>query len=269
MRRRRITITVKEEVLHEVDKLVNDMTIRSRSQAIEFLLTKTVEKYKIGGALILAGGRDKLDGRPKCMALVNGKPVLEHVIIHLGAAGVDNIVIYVDWEGDKITGYFKDGKALGVKIRYMVGERPQGRAIPIKMAHDYFDDTFLVYYGDTLCSIDIKDMIRSHKDNASLVTMALTTVSNPGSYGVVKMKGNRITDFEEKPEKIGSHMVSAGIFLIEPSVLRSITNDMASPENDLFPKLAKKNQLFGYLFEGLWLNINDASALRKANNLWG
>lgn len=268
MRRERITITLKKNLVHEADKLINSTTIRSRSQAIEILLTKAVKKYKISGALVLAGGKTKIGKAIKSMALVNDKPVLEHIIKILKDSGIENIVIYTDYESSKITSYFKDGKKFGVSIDYIVMERPVGRAIPIKMASEHFDDTFLVYYGDTLCNLDIEDMIRNHKDSASVVTVALTTVSDPGKYGVVNMKGSHITSFVEKPKKFGSYLVSAGIFLVEPSVPRNITNKMFSLETDLFPKLAKKGQLYGYPFEGIWLNINDSKALRKANKRW-
>ena len=266
--RERVTITINKDVLKKVDKLVDGLTIRSRSQAMEYLLTKMVKGYQIDGALILAGGYDKIGNLPKCMASVRGKPTIEHIINSLKFFGIKKFVIYVDFLGEKIRDHLKDGKNLGVEINYIIGGKPKGRAAPIKLAKDYFDKTFLVYYGDTLSTIDLNDMIRTHKDGKALATIALTTVSNPGKYGVVKMKGNRITEFEEKPEKFGSHLVSAGIFLVEPEVLRFVSSKMSSLENDLFPKLAKKKMLQGYPFEGAYININDKDTLRKANLVW-
>ena len=266
--RDRITITIKGEVLDEVDKMINNLTIRSRSQAIEYLLSKNFEQYKVSNVLILAGGKDTIEGKLKCMVDVNGKPVLERIISMLKSFGVENFVIYVNYKKEEITEYFGDGKKFGINIKYVAGDKPRGRALPLKLAKAYFNKTFLVYYGDTLCKIDINDMMRVHRDNRALATIALTTVSNPKRYGVVKLRGNRIIDFVEKPKESGSHLVSCGVFLIEPELLKYISKNMYSLETDLFPKLSKKNLLLGYPYEGLWLNINDKHTLSQARNLW-
>ena len=271
--RNRITITLRDDIVKEVDKLINNLTIRSRSQAIEYLLSKSISNYKIDSALILAGGyNDGFKRSPvhKSMQLVNGKPLLENIVLLLKKIGIKRFVFSCDYMADQIRNYFSDGKKWDVEITYEVSEKPEGRASAIKLAKNHFDKTFLVWYGDTLCKFDLNDMIRSHNDNKALATIALTTVSNPLNYGVVKMCGNRITDFVEKPSKkvAESFLVSAGIFLAEPELFKYISSGMKSLESDLFPKLAKKNLLIGNPFEGVWLNVNDKDDLQKANNLW-
>lgn len=271
--RNRITITLREDVIKEADKLVNNLTIRSRSQAIEYLLSKAISNYQIEGALILAGGyNDGFKSSPmhKSMQLVNGRPILENIIIYLKKNGIKKFILSCDYMADQIMSYFSDGSKLGVDIKYVTAERPEGRANAIKLAKNYFDKTFLVWYGDTLCKLDLPGMIHAHNDSKSVATIALTTVSNPLNYGVVKMRGSRITDFVEKPhDKVAeSFLVSSGIFLAEPEIFRYINSEMKSLESDLFPKLAKKNLLIGYPFEGVWLNVNNKDDLQKANNLW-
>jgi len=270
--RNRITITLKEDIIKEVDKLVNNLTIRSRSHAIEYLLSKATSNYRINSALILAGGpAGKFTNNiHKCMQKVKDKPILENIILYLKNQGIENFVLLCDNMSNQITNYFLDGAKLGVNIKYLVAEGQKGPASAIKSAKNLFDKTFLVWYGDTLCKIDLTDMIRTHNDNKSIVTIALTTVSNPLSYGVVKMRGNRITDFVEKPQKkiAESFLVSSGIFLAEPEIFKYISSEMKSLEFDLFPKLAKKNLLVGYPFEGMWLNVNNKNELQKANALW-
>lgn len=271
--RNRITITVREDIIREADKLVNNLTIRNRSQAIEYLLSKTLSKYQVDSILILAGGRN--DGFEsshvhKTMQLVNGKPVLENIILFLKKQGINRFIFSCDFMSDQIMSYFSDGKKFDVDIKYVLSEKPQGRAQAIKIAKNYFDKTFLVWYGDTLCKFDLVDMIRTHNDAKAIATIALTTVSNPLNYGVVKMQGNRIIDFIEKPQKkiAESFLVSSGIFLAEPEIFKYISVNMKSLELDLFPKLAKKNLLIGYPFEGTWLNVNSKNDLQRANVLW-
>ena len=54
MKRQRITLTIKEDVIRQVDRLVDGLTIRSRSQAVEFLLTKFLTDFRLKNALVLA-----------------------------------------------------------------------------------------------------------------------------------------------------------------------------------------------------------------------
>jgi len=271
--RNRITITLRDDIIKEVDELVNNLTIRSRSQAIEYLLSKTLSNYQIDSALIIAGGPNegfKNSSIHKTMQLVRNKPILENIILLLKKRGIKRFVFSCDFMVDQIMNYFSHEKKFDVDINYVISEKPKGRALAIKLARNYFDKTFLVWYGDTLCKFDLSDMIRTHSDTKALATIALTTVSNPLDYGVVKMRGNRIIDFIEKPQKriTESFLVSSGTFLAEPEIFKYINSKMKSLELDLFPKLAKKNLLAGYPFEGMWLNINNKNELQKANILW-
>jgi NDP-sugar pyrophosphorylase family protein len=270
--RNRITITIRDEIIKEVDKLINNLTIRNRSHAIEYLLSKMISNYKVSNALVLAGGPSIGFSNQvhKCMQLVKNKPILENIILSLKDQEIKNFVFACDNMSNQVTSYFSDGKRFDVDIKYVISEEPKGRALSIKMAKDFFDKTFLVWYGDTLCKFDLTDMIRVHNDNKALATIALTTVSNPLDFGIVKMRGNRIIDFVEKPKKriAESYLVSSGIFLAEPEIFKYINSKMKSLESDLFPKLAKKNLLVGYPFEGMWLNVNNKNELQKANSLW-
>ena len=75
-------------------------------------------------AMILAAGRGErlrplTDRTPKPMLAVNGKPLLEHHVRRLAAAGITEIVINTCWLGDQIEAYFSDdGRRLGVNISW-------------------------------------------------------------------------------------------------------------------------------------------------------
>jgi mannose-1-phosphate guanylyltransferase/phosphomannomutase len=182
----------------------------------------------------------------------------------LQSFNISDFIIYVDYLGDQIKEYFGDGSKFGINIEYITGE-PKGTIQPLKMAREKIKDTFLLVYGDTITSLDITDFIESHRKGQNLATVALTSVSNPKKYGVVNIKGNKITLFKEKPlNNIESYMVSAGVFVFEPRIFNYLSREMTSIENDLFPKLVEKGVLSGYPFQGIWLNINTQKDLKKA-----
>ncbi len=270
MKRQRVTVTLRKDIVQQVDRLIDDLKIRSRSQAIEYLLSKTLSDFNITNVLILAGGKRKEMGKltkntPRPMLLIKGKPILEHIIERLQSFNITNYIIYTDYLGEKIEDYFGDGSKLRIKIDYLTGEKPKGTIQPLIQARRKIKDTFLVVYGDTISSIDINDFLNFHRKNQNLVTVSLTSVSNPKDYGVINIKGNKITMFKEKPtNSTDSYLVSGGMFIFEPRIFNYISKNMKSIEKDLFPRLVKKEVLSAYPFQGMWININTPEDLKRA-----
>lgn len=270
MKRKRVTFTLKPDLVKQIDRLVDDITIRSRSQALEYLLTKVLSDFKVKNVLILAGGKElsKNEKTAKCMSKIKGKPILQYVIENLQSFNITRCMIYVDHLGDQVQNYFGDGSEFDMKIDYLIGDKPRGTIYPLKLAKNKINDTFLLIYGDTISSLDINDFFEFHKKRHTIGTVALTSVSNPKDYGVVNIKGNKITMFKEKPDtQIDSYLVSAGIFIFEPRVFNYLSRKMTSIEKDLLPKLVEKGILGGYPFQGLWLNINAESDIKRARIL--
>ncbi|MCX8178864.1 MAG: sugar phosphate nucleotidyltransferase [Candidatus Aenigmarchaeota archaeon] len=264
--RNRISITLKKDIIEQVDRLVDGMQIRSRSQAIEYLLAKTLTDIKLKTALVLAGGeKEDFKGRNRFMMPIKGKPILSYVIEHLASFNVNKILVYVDCFKEEVMNYFKNGNDFHVSIEYLTSDKSKGNIQPLLMARKKINDTFIVFYGDTISSIDLADMLAFHRQNQNIATVALTTVSNPKDYGIAVLKGNKVMDFKEKPEEdMQSFLVSSGIFIFEPRIFNYIGSGMKSIEKDLLPYLVKKQLLTGYTFQGKWLNINTKKDFKKA-----
>ena len=83
-----------------------------------------------------------------------------------------------------------------------------------------------------------------------------------------KSRAFLLKEISAKPKKdVKSYLVSAGYFLFEPEIFKHISRDMKNLEKDLFPKLAEKGLLYGYPFQGMYLNVNNEQDLRKAKAL--
>ena len=211
-------------------------------------------------ALILAGGfgtrlRD-ITGKdiPKPMVLITGKPFLEHQIRFLKDQGITEIIFAVHHHADKIKSYFGNGHRFGVNITYSEEEIPLGTAGAIKQAEKYIDDTFLVLNGDSYSQIDLKDFFDFHKNKKSGFTIGLTKTKDPIHYGSVVLRENKILEFSEKINSEG--FVNAGIYIFEPKIFDHIEKEKnTSLERDIFPKLSKGNVLYGYHFEGYFMDL--------------
>lgn len=277
MRRSRITITIRKDLLPQIDNVIDGDKIRNRSHAIEYLTMKGL-RSDIKKAYILAATRGTMvkpltKGIPKAMLEVKGKPVLEHIINQLRENGIKDIYILVGYKSEVIKDYFKKGKKLNVKISYIECNDKIGTGNAILKAKKYLsDEPFLMMYGDTLANVDLRDLLAFHEEKNSDVTLALTSVQNPEGYGVVKLRGSRILGFLEKPERKPnlSRVISAGIYVIDPKVLRLVPKNKkySKLERDVLPKLAMEGKLYGYHFDGEWYDIGTTKALDRARKEW-
>jgi len=278
MNRKRITITLKNELFKRLESMVDGGKIRSRSHAIEYLLSESLLKKPVK-VLILAGGSGvnfpHLSGElPKAMLPLDGRPLLEYTIERLKQAGLTDITVSLGAHGRKISDHFRNGSRFGVQISYLQ-QLPgkSGTAQPIKQAQEYFgENIFLLLYGDVLAEINYLDLIEFHRSQMGLVcTMALTSVEKVSMWGVAKLVGSKIVEFEEKPRapRTHSHLVNAGIYVLEPDIFKFIRSDILKLESGVFPRLAEESRLGGYIFEGSWYDVSTQEVYSEVLRKWG
>ncbi len=278
----RVTLTIDQDLLEQVDDTIDGSLVKNRSHAFELLLKKALGNNRLKKAFILAGGEtEEKDGEqiPASMLKVAGKPILHHNIELLKKHGVEDVIISLGPNGKDIKRYFEDGSEFELNISYVEEENPLGTAGPLKLAEDELDEAFVMMNADELKDIDLKDMFEFHKEQDGFATIALTTVNNPSDYGVAVMNGNKITTFVEKPDPSNtpSNLINAGLYIMEPEVLDLVPEGFAKLEDDLFPKLAQDEKLFGYPFSGQWfdpsakgkykINVKGWKGIRKERKL--
>lgn len=276
MERKPFTITMKKDLLKKVDSLVDGTKIRNRSHALEYVVSKYF-KPKIRQALILAGG-DGVKMRPftyelpKTMIPVKGRPILEHIIELLREYDIREIYVAIGHLGEKVKDHFGDGAKFGVRINYIEEKRKMGTGGSLKNAIIRLgNEPFLLIWGDVLIDIDLGDMIDFHLERSPIMTVALTSVEDPTEYGAVKLHGENIVEHKEKPKKTAamSHLVSAGVHIVDPSISDFIPpKSFSTLEEDVVPKLIRNKKIKGYLFEGQWFDVGTPEIYQRAIKEW-
>ena len=216
-------------------------------------------------AVILSGGfgtrlRPLTINTPKSMVPVLNIPFLEYFIKRLKAHKVTDIALAVSYLAEPIKDYFGDGSRFDVNLSYTVEETPLGTAGAVKNAGGFIDEPTLVFNGDIFTDLDITAMMENHRQNKAMLTIALTPVEDPTSYGLVETdNSNKIVRFLEKPnpDEITTNMINAGTYIMEPEVMSLIppqTN--CSFERDIFPLLLReKKDVFAYPSDCYWIDI--------------
>ena len=224
----------------------------------------------------MAGGegsrlRPLTSRRPKPLAPVAGKPVMEHIIALLRRHGIVEVVCTLHYLADEIESYFNGGTAFGVTTHYVVEDTPLGTAGAVKMAHDILaDEPFLVISGDALTDLDLTALIEHHRREGNDVTIALQRVTNPLEFGVVVTDENeRITRFLEKPSwgEVFSDTINTGIYVLEPGILDRMTRGRVYDfSKDLFPDMLRDGaKLGGYIIDEYWTDIGNLEQYQQAN----
>lgn len=207
---------------------------------------------------------------PKLLFPVAGKPMIYWTLDLLQKCGIDEVVLAVNYLANPLRAAVGE-KYKSIKISYSLENTPLGTGGPIKLAARKLKskDTFIAMNGDILANIDLKRMLARHRKSKAIVTDALHEVPDPSRFGVVQLDPAwRIQRFVEKPrlKEAPSHLVNAGIYLIEPTLLRMIPSGRkVSLEREIFPILAERGKLGGFPFKGYWFDIGNLSDYRKAN----
>jgi glucose-1-phosphate cytidylyltransferase len=242
--------------------------------------------------VILAGGlgsrlQEETTVRPKPMVEIGGKPILWHILNIYAAHGFQEFVVALGYKGESIKDYFLNFYALNndVTVDLASGEarihRGGGPSWKVhlvdtgastqtggrlkRLAPHLKDGTFMLTYGDGVADVRVKDLVAFHRSHGKLATV--TAVRPPSRFGSFLLDGNRIREFQEKPQ-IGEGWINGGFFVLEPGVLDLIEGDETYWERAPMERLAADGQLMAYRHEGFWQAMDTLRERRVLDELW-
>lgn len=204
------------------------------------------------------------------MVPIVNKPVMEHIVELLARNGFSKIMVNLYYHGEQIKEYFGDGSRWGVNIQYSLEDRLWGDAGSVKRCEEFFDSTFLVIGGDDLADIDLKRLVKQHREHKALCTIALSLVDDPAEYGIVLVnETGKITRFLEKPkgEVIFSNMANTGFYVFEPEIFDLIPKGVTYGfGNNVFPLLLEqKKRFYGHLTSSYWRDVGNLKQYQETH----
>ena len=243
-------------------------------------------------AVILAGGlgtriSEETALRPKPMVEIGGKPVLWHIMKIYSAHGVNDFVVCCGYKGYLIKEYFAnyflhmsdvtfDMRDNRMQVHHAhaenwrvtlvdTGEHTQTGGRLKRVREHLGDEDFCFTYGDGVSDVDITAGVAFHRRKERLAT--LTGVQPPGRFGVLKLRGERVESFEEKPHGDGA-WINGGFFVLSPKVIDLIEDDQTVWERGPLEKLARDGQLSAYLHRGFWQPMDTLRDKTYLEELW-
>ena len=168
-------------------------------------------------------------------------------------------------EFELVRNHLGNGERFGAKIEYSVADR-LGTAGAVGAAANLLGDRFVIYYGDVLTDMNLREMMEFHEKRKAVCTLAMSTAV-PIEYGVGQVAPDgRMTYFEEKPI-LKEYPVSMGINVAEREILSNCVphTDLA---HDVIPKLlSERKPVFAYLTDKRHYDIGTFKNLEEVREL--
>lgn len=240
-----------------------------RIVGLETLSEFVSPEWKENLIVLMAGGlgsrlRPLTHDKPKPLLEVGGQPILETILRHFVNLGFRRFCISVNYRADQIVDHFGDGHRFGAEITYLHETAQLGTAGSLSLLPERPTLPFLVMNGDILTNLDFLRVVNFHTDHDAIATMCVREHEYHIPYGVVESNGNRFINISEKP--IHRFMVSAGIYVLNPEVLDSLTPGEALNMPDLFERVHKtSDRIMTYPIQEYWLDIGKTEDFVRAN----
>ena len=219
--------------------------------------------------VILAGGfgtrlSEHTKSIPKPMIDINGKPMIYYILKFYAKHGFKDFYIALGYKGQVIKNFFKKN-SYGWNIHLIeTGKKTMTGGRLKRLAKHLRNETFMMTYGDGLSNVNLKKLLKFHKNNKKLVT--ITAVRPPARFGALKFKGHFVRYFKEK-SKVDEGWINGGFFVIEPKFLNFIKKDDTYLEREPLELASKKKQLIAYRHEGFWQCVDTKRDLDKIREI--
>lgn len=200
------------------------------------------------------------------------RPLLEYIVRLFKFHGVTDITFLVNYKAEQIENYFDDGARFDVKIRYVhdiQSLKGTGGSVINAYKQGAFNgkDTVLVYYGDIITNMNLKDLIGFHKKKNAIATVALASGFEV-RVGLADLeKDGKVQGFIEKPKlekpvSIGILAFEGAAFIDEQELIeKNLTLDLMG---DVIPHLIQAGKsVYGFVSDAFWYDVGSTEAYEK------
>lgn len=238
-------------------------------EVVDILNFKTRSTLLPVDAVLMAGGEGKrlrplTENTPKPLLKVGDKPIIEYNVDRLAQVGIKNIYLSINYLGEQLEAYFKDGKDKNLNIQYIKEVKPMGTIGSVHLVEQFEHNEIIVMNSDLLTNIDFADFYKTFKEAGADMAVAATIYSVNIPYAVLETdEGQKVKSLKEKPRY--NYYSNAGIYILKKELLKMIPKDTFFDITDLMEQILGMNfNIVTYPINGYWLDIGKPDDFRKA-----
>lgn len=226
-------------------------------------------------SIILIGGMgtrfSKLNEAPKQLIKLNKRSLLENLIISFVKNGINNFVLPLGYKKKFFLNFFKKKKKILnktvviyknkspynfdkkiINIVLFDAGKNSSKLLRIKKSIKFFTlENFIVTYGDGIADINLKAYLNIYKKNQNAIIASKYVNSQ---YGHLKVNGNKIFEFNEKP--IMKDPINIGYYFFSKTLFHRFYKSKYELENQFIKNLIKEKKISNYIHKGFFFNID-------------
>ncbi len=233
-------------------------------------------------AMVLAAGLGTRLGaltanRPKALAEISGRTLLEITLLRLRSFGVSDLIINVHHFAGMIVEYLKANDNFGMQIAISQEELLLDTGGGLRRAAWFFlrdgdgaDEPFLLHNVDVLSNIDLQRMIAVHKEKQALATLAVQRRESSRQLlfdEALHLCGRQVGREREvvRASPALQPLAFSGIHVISPRFLRMLEGDGAFSIIDSYLSVAARGEkVVGFPAERYyWRDLGRPEDLRQ------
>jgi glucose-1-phosphate cytidylyltransferase len=244
---------------------------------------------------ILAGGlgtrlAEETEIRPKPMVEIGGMPIIWHIMKYYEHFGHTDFSVALGYKGEFIKRWFSDHATMTTSMNV---DFATGKVTPLDSDNDHRlnwnvnlvetgadtatggrikqlqpyigDETCMVTWGDGVADVDLNALLEFHKSHGKIAT--LTAARPPARFGHLAFEGDRIVEFNEKPQT-GEGWINGAFFVFEPELFDYIEGDDTQFEREPLEQLAKDGELMAYRHYDFWQCMDTIRDKKRLEELW-
>jgi dTDP-glucose pyrophosphorylase len=178
------------------------------------------------GVLMVGGRGERLrpltDKLPKPLLRIGGAAIVERLIASFRAAGVRDVYLTLNYMAEQFEEKLGSGEQHGVQLHFIREPEAMGTAGSLSLL-DPPTTPLLVSNGDLVTTVDFAAMVDYHRYHGADLTVAGVEYSAQVPYGVLRTADHHLLHIDEKPTL--RQLVSAGMYVVQPEVLRYVPRD--------------------------------------------
>jgi glucose-1-phosphate thymidylyltransferase len=227
-------------------------------------------------AVILAAGegtrlRPRTASKPKPLVEVAGRPLLARAFETLDDCGIEEAVVVVGYEGDRIVDRYGDAHG-DIDVEYARQREPTGLAHAVLAASPFVDDDIVVMNGDNVYGGGLSAALARHAATDADLTFLTeeTTRAQAGGGAVCAFENGDLVGLVEKPDDPPSTTVAVPFYVLPPEIIPACRLVTPSERGEYeLPDAIDLLLRAGYAaetvpFEGWRVNVNTEDDLQEA-----
>ncbi len=267
--KKKITISISDLLLDQIDKKNDWKNQKNRSSIIENLILKWLNLKDDIWVLILAHENNWDDWSyplniPKVLIKIDWKTILEKYLEYLKVLNVNKIVISIWYQKEQIKNFLKN-KNYWIDIKFLEVDKNSLSLDILSKAKEILNSNkvLTILWDNYFYPLNLLDFVSYHNNNNADISIIIKTINDSSNYWNVEIVWNNIVSFIEKPFIIEkkSFLINTWVYLINSEFIPEKSQNLKI-ELDFFPDFAKTKKIKAYFYNWKYFHLQNNQTLK-------